>query len=95
MWLLYSIGDLLSSGLEPKNQTQLNTCLTRRFFMSDFFARVQRIQDDSALRDLEKKIHYLIACLDNNGMLMDNTVYNVPTVAGDVMSDAMEVAQQL
>ena len=62
--------------------------------MSDFFARDPRIQDD-IIRDLEKKIHYLMACLDNNGMLMDATVYNVPSLSSDVMADAMEVAQQL
>ena len=62
--------------------------------MSDFFARDPRIQDD-IIRDLEKKIHYLMACLDNNGMLMDNTVYNVPSLPNQVMADAMEVAQQL
>ena len=62
--------------------------------MSDFFTRDQRIQDD-IIRDLEKKIHYLMACLDNNGMLMDATVYNVPSLTNEVMADAMEVAQQL
>ena len=62
--------------------------------MSDFFARDPRIQDD-IIRDLEKKIHYLMACLDNNGMLMDATVYNVPSFSSDVMADAMEVSQQL
>ena len=63
--------------------------------MSDFFARDPSIQDTDALRTLEKKIHYLMACIDNQGMLMDNTVFNVPTVGGEVMTDAMEVAQQL
>ena len=62
--------------------------------MSDFFARDPGITDDT-IRALEKKIHYLMACIDNQGMLMDNTVYNVPTVGGEVMADAMEVAQQL
>ena len=64
-------------------------------FMSDFFARDSSIQNDNAIRALEKKIHYLMACLDNNGMLMDSTVYNVPSLSSDVMADAMEVAQQL
>lgn len=62
--------------------------------MSDFFARDQRIQDD-IIRDLEKKIHYLMACIDNQGMLMDNTVFNVPSLPSQVMADAMEVAKQL
>ena len=68
--------------------------LNQEIFMSDFFARDPRIQDD-VIRDLEKKIHYLMACLDNNGMLMDTTVYNVPSLSNDVMADAMEVSQQL
>ena len=63
--------------------------------MSDFFARDPSIQNNEAIRVLEKKIHYLMACLDNNGMLMDSTVYNVPSLSSDVMADAMEVAQQL
>ena len=63
--------------------------------MSDFFARDPSIQDNDALRTLEMKIHYLMACIDNQGMLMDNSVYNVPTLDGEIMSDAMEVAKQL
>lgn len=66
----------------------------QEIFMSDFFARDPRIQDD-VIRDLEKKIHYLMACIDNQGMLMDNTVFNVPSLPNEVMADAMEVAQQL
>jgi hypothetical protein len=66
----------------------------QEIFMSDFFARDPRIQDD-IIRDLEKKIHYLMACIDNQGMLMDNTVFNVPCLPGEVMADAMEVAKQL
>ena len=62
--------------------------------MSDFFARDPRIQDN-IIRDLEKKIHYLMACIDNQGMLMDDTVFNVPSLPSEVMADAMEVAQQL
>ena len=62
--------------------------------MTDFFARDPRIQDD-IIRDLEKKIHYLMACIDNQGMLMDNTVFNVPSLPSQVMADAMEVAKQL
>jgi hypothetical protein len=66
----------------------------QEYFMSDFFARDPRIQDD-VVRDLEKKIHYLMACIDNQGMLMDDSVYNVPSLPPEVMADAMEVAQQL
>jgi hypothetical protein len=62
--------------------------------MSDFFARDPRIQDD-VIRDLEMKIHYLMACIDNQGMLMDTSVYNVPSLPSEVMTDAMTVAKQL
>ena len=62
--------------------------------MTDFFARDPSITDDT-IRTLEKKIHYLMACIDNQGMLMDESVYNVPSLNGEVMTDAMEVAKQL
>jgi len=62
--------------------------------MSDFFARDPSITDDT-IRTLEKKIHYLMACIDNAGLIMDQSVYNVPTVGSEVMTDAMEVARQL
>ena len=63
--------------------------------MSDFFARDPSIQDNDALRALEMKIHYLMACIDNAGLIMDSTVYNVPSLPNEVMADAMEVAKQL
>jgi hypothetical protein len=63
--------------------------------MTDFFTRDPSIQDNDALRALEMKIHYLMACIDNQGMLMDNSVNNVPSLPNEVMADAMEVAKQL
>ena len=62
--------------------------------MSDFFARDPGITDDT-IRALEMKIHYLMACIDNAGLIMDDTVYNVPTLSGEIMADAMAVAKQL
>lgn len=62
--------------------------------MSDFFARDTNITDDT-IRTLEMKIHYLMACIDNQGMLMDDSVYNVPSLPNEVMADAMAVAKQL
>ena len=62
--------------------------------MSDFFARDPRIQDD-IIRDLEKKIHYLMACIDNAGLIMDDSVNNVPSLPNEIMADAMAVAKQL
>lgn len=63
--------------------------------MTDFFTRDPSIENNEALRTLEKKIHYLMACIDNQGMLMDESVYNVPCLPPELMADAMEVAQQL
>ena len=60
--------------------------------MDNFFARDSRIDQDSALRDLEKKVHYLIAALAANEMLLDSTVNNVPGAPSEVMGDAQEVA---
>ena len=64
-------------------------------FMSDFFARDPSIQDNDALRTLEMKIHYLMACIDNAGLIMDDSVNNVPSLPNEIMADAMEVARQL
>jgi hypothetical protein len=64
-------------------------------FMSDFFARDTSIQDNDALRALEMKIHYLMACVDNAGLIMDDSVNNVPSLPNEIMADAMAVAKQL
>jgi hypothetical protein len=64
-------------------------------YMSDFFARDPSIQNNDALRTLEMKIHYLMACLDNAGMIMDDSVNNIPSLPNEVMADAMSVAKQL
>jgi len=63
--------------------------------MTDFFTRDPSIQDNDALRKLEMKIHYLMACIDSQGMLMDESVYNVPCLPPEVMADAMQVAKEL
>jgi hypothetical protein len=60
--------------------------------MDNFFARDSRIDQDSALRALEKKVHYLIAALAANDMLLDSTTNNVPGAPPEVMGDAQEVA---
>ena len=61
--------------------------------MDNFFARDSRIDQDSALRDLEKKVHYLIAALAANDMLLDSTVNTVPGAPSEVIGDAQEVAK--
>jgi len=60
--------------------------------MDNFFARDSRIDQDSAIRDLEKKVHYLIAALAAGGMLLDPATNNVPGASSEVMGDAQEVA---
>ena len=63
-------------------------------FMSDFFARDPSITNDT-IRALEMKIHYLMACIDNAGLIMDDSVNNVPSLPNEIMADAMAVAKQL
>ena len=62
--------------------------------MSDFFARDPGITDDT-IRALEMKIHYLMACIDNAGLIMDDSVNNIPSLPNEIMADAMTVAKQL
>jgi hypothetical protein len=67
--------------------------------MSDFFAHDPRIDEGTALRDLEKKVHYLMQMLSDAGLL--NSRYNNAITlpddinATDVSSDAAEVKNQL
>ena len=60
--------------------------------MENFFARDSRIQDDTALRDLEKKVHFLLASVGYNGMFIDNTINNV-ALPLEIVQDAQEVAR--
>lgn len=60
--------------------------------MDNFFARDTRIDQDSALRDLEKKVHYCLAALAAGSLLLDPTTNNVPGAPPEVMGDAQEVA---
>ena len=61
--------------------------------MDNFFDRDTRIDPNSALRDLEKKVHYLMAALAASGGLLDPDTNNVEGIPGPVMGDAQEVAK--
>jgi len=62
--------------------------------MDNFFQHDPRITDP-ALRDLEKKLHYVIASLGLNVMLYDGSS-NVPNLPNnEVVADAIEVSNTL
>ena len=41
--------------------------------MSDFLKRDPRIEEGTALRDLEKKVHYLLQMMSDAGLAVDHT----------------------
>jgi hypothetical protein len=65
--------------------------------MDDFFKHDSRIDDNTALRDLEKKVHWLMYQLGNAGSLCDlsGNPYAIPDDFNvqDIQNDAMEVAR--
>lgn len=60
-----------------------------------FWQRDSRIQDGTALRDLEKKVHYLMHVCANNGIAVDwrGETFGSPDdmASTDVYFDAAEV----
>jgi len=66
--------------------------------MDDFFRHDPRIDDATALRDLEKKVHWLMYQLANNSLLSDlnGSAYSFPDDCNvqDIQNDAMAVAQR-
>ena len=65
--------------------------------MTDFFKHDERITDP-ALRDLEKKVHWIIYQLGQQGIVCDlfGGELAIPDDCNsmDIQNDAMEVAQQ-
>jgi len=61
--------------------------------MADYWARDSRIEQDSALRQLEAKVHYLMSTLCDAGIIssFDGAGINV---SGDVAQDAVDVGSQ-
>jgi hypothetical protein len=45
--------------------------------MDNLFQRDERIEDDSPLRVLELKVHYLMKVLSDQGILLDEQGYNI------------------
>jgi len=64
--------------------------------MSDFFKHDPRIEEGTALRDLEKKVHYLISVLNENELLLNRGNNSADDFASeDVSMDAAEVRNQV
>jgi hypothetical protein len=61
--------------------------------MADYWARDSRIEQDSALRQLEAKVHYLMSTLCDAGIIssFDGAGINV---SDDVAQDAVNVGSQ-
>jgi hypothetical protein len=62
--------------------------INRRITMRDYWSRDSRIDDDSAMRDLEKKVHFLMAQIA--GMVQDAGSNNI-NVPDDINADALDV----
>jgi len=64
--------------------------------MKDFFAHDERIEEGTALRDLERKVHWLMFQLAQAGLALDlsGSSYAFPDDLNkiDVQNDAMAVA---
>ena len=64
--------------------------------MSDFFKHDPRIEEGTAQRDLEKKVHYLISVLNENELLLNRGNNSADDFASeDVSMDAAEVRNQV
>jgi len=61
--------------------------------MSNYWARDPRIDPDSAIRDLEKKVHYLMQQLMGAGII-NTRGGNAADVPDDIDDDANEVGCQ-
>ena len=65
--------------------------------MTDFFAHDERIEDNTALRDLEKKVHWLMYQLAQAGLALDlsGSSYAFPDDCNkiDIQNDYMDVAR--
>ena len=64
--------------------------------MKDFFTHDERIDDNTAVRDLEKKVHWLMYQLAQAGIALDMAggAYSFPDDLNkiDIQNDAEEVA---
>jgi hypothetical protein len=62
--------------------------------MSNLWARDDRIDDGTALRDLEKKVHFLMSLLCNAGIITTRGG-NQMDVPDDIANDGNEVGSQI
>jgi hypothetical protein len=60
--------------------------------MDNYFQRDTRIDPNSAIRDLEKKLHYALTSLAAAGLLLDPDVNNID-IAAEVAEDGIQVAR--
>jgi len=60
--------------------------------MSNLWGRDDRIEDGTALRDLEKKVHFLMSLVAGQ---MQTRGGNDVSIPDDIFSDSMEVTQAL
>jgi hypothetical protein len=65
--------------------------------MTDFFARDPRIEDGTPLRDLERKIHWIMYQMAQAGLALDlsGSAYSFPDDLNviDIQNDYMSVAR--
>ena len=62
--------------------------------MSNYWAKDSRIDPDSAMRDLEKKVHFLMQQLCGAGVIATRG-NNVADIPSDIDDDGNEVLGQL
>ena len=62
--------------------------------MSDLWSRDSRIEEGTALRDLEKKVHFLMSALCNAGIITTRGG-NQMDVPDDITKDGDEVGSQI
>ena len=61
--------------------------------MADYWARDNRIEEDSALRQLEAKVHYLMSILCDAGIISSYDGAGI-NVSDDITKDATDVSGQ-
>ena len=62
--------------------------------MSNLWAKDDRIEDGTSLRDLEKKVHFLMSVLCNAGIISTRGG-NQMDVSNDITADGDEVGGQI
>jgi hypothetical protein len=63
--------------------------------MSNLWARDDRIQDDTSMRDLEKKIHFCMAQMCNAGIITTRGGNQMDQVPDDINADSDQIVAQI